>query len=351
MDFGLAQLPFLRDVTTKRASSYDKSGGNYDYWTLKPGETATLMECADPGVIRHIWMTFWNHEVVWPRKVVLRAFWDGELEPSIEAPIGDFFGIGFGILKNYCSAPLQMSPEDGKSLNSWWSMPFESARVEIVNEGKSPCNIYFYIDYEVVHDHKDLPTTRFHAQFRRENPTDGWLTEPYSPETMDEIMIRRPNLSGEGNYVALEAEGNGWYVGCNLSIDVFQKNPIDWYGEGDDMIFVDGEAWPPAIHGTGTEDYFGLAFSPKQEYCAPYHGLTVYSGTEEWPWSGKNCMYRYHVLDPVRFRKSIRVSFEHGNCNDLSNDYSSVAYWYQEEPHAPFPPFPSCDQRMPRVDA
>jgi len=136
-------------------------------------------------------------------------------------------------------------------------------------------------------------------------------------------------------------------VGCNLHIDVFERQVNDWYGEGDDMIFVDGEPFP-SLHGTGTEDYFCMAYCPQTEYCAPYHGLILYSGTPDWPWKGKNSMYRYHIEDPIHFRKSIKVTIEHGHANKLSNDYSSTAYWYQLEPHRAFPPLLPVGLRLPR---
>ncbi|MCK4513359.1 DUF2961 domain-containing protein, partial [bacterium] len=141
------------------------------------------------------------------------------------------------------------------------------------------------------------------------------------------------------------------YVGCNLNIDCFQRGANDWYGEGDDMIFVDGEPWPPSLHGTGTEDYFNTAFCPTQEFNTPYHGITLYSGNRaHWKWGGKNSMYRFHIPDPIYFQKSIRVTIEHGHDNLLSNDYSSTAYWYQEEPHISFPALPAVDARFPRED-
>ena len=135
-------------------------------------------------------------------------------------------------------------------------------------------------------------------------------------------------------------------MGCNLNVDVFERQGNDWYGEGDDMIFIDGAPWP-GLHGTGTEDYFNMAFCPREEYCAPSHGLTLYSGNSEWPWRGKNSMYRYHIDDPIRFHESIRVTIEHGHANKLSNDYSSTAYWYQTEPHGAFPALLSVAARMP----
>lgn len=116
------------------------------------------------------------------------------------------------------------------------------------------------------------------------------------------------------------------------------------------MIFIDGEPWPPRLHGTGTEDYFGTAFCPTQEFSAPYHGLTVYSGTPQWPWGGKNSMYRFHVEDPIRFEKEIRVTIETGHDNALANDYSSTAYWYQRGRRDPLPVLPPFGARVPRDD-
>ena len=147
----------------------------------------------------------------------------------------------------------------------------------------------------------------------------------------------------------LEAEGHGHYVGCNLAIHNLRAPGLEWnwYGEGDDMIFVDGEPFPPSLHGTGTEDYFNTAWCPTQEYSAPYHGITM---AGERNWAGKIALYRFHVEDPVRFQRSIRVTIEHGHANRRSDDYSSTAYWYQAEPHASFPPLPEVADRVPRTD-
>jgi hypothetical protein len=158
-----------------------------------------------------------------------------------------------------------------------------------------------------------------------------------------------PNLDAKGNYVILEAAGKGHYVGCHLDIDCFERGVQDWYGEGDDMIIIDGEPLP-RLYGTGTEDYFNTAFGPSQEFCTPYQGITVNSGTKEWPWAGKNSVYRFHIEDPIYFEKSIKVTIEHGEANLLSNDYSSTAYWYQTEPHLPFPPLLPVSQRSPRPE-
>jgi hypothetical protein len=343
----LGQLPFLRNYRSRRASSYDVTGGNRDWWEIASGETKTLMAEELPGCIRHIWMTVGGDDT-FPRKLVLRMFWDGEESPSVEVPLGDFFGIGHGVFKNFWSLPLQMSPDDGRGFNCWFPMPFDSARIELTNEGELPVNVYFYLDYEQYPEKLGRNVARFHAQWRREFKTDGWLFEKVNNDNVFEIWDRRPNVTGDDNYVILEATGSGVYVGCNLNIDVFEPQANDWYGEGDDMIFVDGEPWPPKLHGTGTEDYFNTAFGPRTEFNTPYHGITLYSGTPEWPWSGKNSMYRFHVEDPIRFRESIRVTIEHGHANDLSNDYSSTAYWYQTEPHGPFPALLPLALRLPR---
>jgi hypothetical protein len=353
---GLAGLPRLRrSVRRLRASSWDRTGANEDWWDFKPGETHTIAHATGPGCIRHIWMTMESHETGWPRQIMLRMWWDGETEPSVEVPIGDFFGIGHGVLKNFSCVPLQMSPQDGRGFNCWFPMPFASEmRIEVTNESAADYVLYFYVDYEGYGP--DAPETaalaeqgRFHAQWRRQNPTDGWADPARRGDLawLNEAW-RTANLSDAGNYVVLEATGRGHYVGCHLDVDVFERQVNDWWGEGDDMIVIDGEPWPPSLHGTGTEDYFNVAYGPSQEWQGPYHGITVYSGTKEWPWSGKNSLYRYHIEDPITFERSLRVSIEHGHANKLSNDYSSTAYWYQAEPHAPFPPLPAVEARLPR---
>lgn len=344
----LSSLPFLRDFSSCRSSSFDRDGNNSDWWTFEPGDLKTLMETDRPGCVRHIWMTIGNGGEHFLRRMVLRMYWDGEESPSVEVPLGDFFGIGHGVFKNFISAPLQMSPQDGRALNCWWPMPFNSAKITLHSECIEKANVYFYVDYEEHPAPQAENVGRFHAQWRRENPTEGWLTERLKGENIWDIWGRKPNLDGKDNYVLLEATGSGIYVGCNLNIDCFRREGNDWYGEGDDMIFIDGEPWPPSLHGTGTEDYFNMAFCPREEYCAPYHGLTLYSGNKDWNWKGKNSMYRYHIEDPIRFRKSIAVTIEHGHANKLTNDYSSTAYWYQMEPHGAFPLLLPVEKRLPR---
>ncbi|MCG8591279.1 MAG: DUF2961 domain-containing protein [Proteobacteria bacterium] len=369
MDLGhgsLAGLARLRSYKSRRLSSWDRSGGNRDCLLVKAGETAVLGEVKGAGCVRHIWVTTMalppeEHDLV---SLVLRVYWDGEVTPSVEVPLGDFFGLPFGLRRNFSSQPLQMSPQDGKSMNCWFPMPFaEGARFEVENQGQNLRFFYYYIDYEE-HAEPDAELARFHASWNRQNPTAGTARRQGFERRDYGYSDERPvgpglglggpwseaNLTGEENYVILEAEGRGHYVGCNLGVDVFERQVNDWYGEGDDMIFIDGEPWPPRLHGTGTEDYFNTAFCPKQEFSAPYHGLTVYSGTEAWPWGGKNCMYRFHIEDPIAFERSIRVTIETGHNNALANDYVSTAYWYQVGRRAPIRALPPVAERLPRPD-
>ena len=348
----LRDLPRLRNSRRKRASSWDTSGGNDDRLTINPGESATLAEMKGAGCVNHIWVTVANEHMTrtpatlepdFLRKILLKMYWDGEEEPSVLVPVGDFFGIGHARTTNFVSAPLQMSPEDGKSFNSFFHMPFaEGARIEIVSELESEkVFFYYYIDYEEF-DELEEGLGRFHAQWCRENPTDG---VEQGSQTNREFQLTGENIGGEGNYTILEAEGRGHYIGCVLNVhNLRETNQWNWYGEGDDMIFIDGEAWPPSLHGTGTEDYFNTAWCPQQEYSAPYHGITL--GGED-NWGGHISLYRFHVEDPITFENSIRVTIEHGHANKRSDDYSSVAYWYQSEPHKPFSILPVA-QRIPR---
>jgi hypothetical protein len=360
----LAGLPRLRRYERRRVSSWDRSGGNRDAVQVAPGATAVLAEIAGAGCVKHVWLTLMTlpADPFELRRTVLRAFWDGESSPSVEAPVGDFFGVAFGLRRNFASLPLQMSPQDGKAMNCWFPMPFASgARLEVENQGESLLVLFHYVDYEA-YPELDADLARFHAWWNRTPRTAGTAAERGYTRRDYRLADRsgaglgfggpweEPNLDGARNYVILEAEGRGHYVGCNLGVDVFERQLNDWYGEGDDMIFVDGEPWPPRLHGTGTEDYFNTAFCPRQEYSAPYHGITVYSGSEAWPWGGKNCMYRFHVEDPIAFERSIRVTIETGHANALANDYSSTAYWYQLGRRRPLPPLPPAPARLPRPD-
>jgi len=237
-----------------------------------------------------------------------------------------------------------MSPQDGKGFNCWFPMPFaRSARITATSECATEVLFYYYVDY---HRYDSLPDGLgyFHALWHRENPADGVSEEGM---TNEEYLFKGDNTTGDGNYVILEARGRGHYVGCNMNFHNLRiTEQWNWYGEGDDMIFVDGEAFPPSLHGTGTEDYFNTAWCPAEEYSSPYHGITMAGGPN---WSGKISLYRFHIEDPVCFRESLRVTIEHGHNNHRSDDISSTAYWYQAEPHMPFDLLP-VEQRIPRPD-
>lgn len=335
-----------RQGKRRRVSSYDPTGGNDDRKYIQPGETFTLADLTGAGCIRHIWMTLANEgfqvEKYAHRKIVLRMYWDGEQTPSVQAPLGDFFGMGHGITKNFVSAPLQMSPQDGQGMNSWWPMPYgNGARITVTNECDTVLILYYYVDYET-YDTLPEDMLRFHAQWHRECPTAG--TPDPQNEDHNAWCFEGENLDGRNNYLVLQAEGTGHYCGCNVNIHNLNPSGLwDWPGEGDDMIFIDGDT-QPTINGTGTEDYVNMAWCPTQEYNAPYHGL-ILGGRDNW--KGKITYYRYHIQDPVMFEKDIRVTIEHGHANHRSDDWSTTAYWYQTEPHKPFEPIADVTHRLP----
>jgi hypothetical protein len=266
--------------------------------------------------------------------------------------MGDFFGVGHSTSTTYASLPMVMAPSEGQGFNCYLPMPFsKGARIEVESQNfVSEIRLYYNIDYETW-DAPNDELGRLHACWHRQNPTDG-ITE--TPD-MDDHTFQHAgvNLSDEGNYLILEAEGQGQFVGVNLNIHPLRHSKLDnwnWYGEGDEMIFVDddneGKRWPPTLHGTGTEDYFNTAWGPNEKFDSPFFGLTLPGGHN---FSGFISWYRWHLLDPVRFTRSIRVSIEHGHANRRSDDYSSTAYWYQLEPHKPFTLAP-IEQRLPRAD-
>lgn len=336
---------------THRSSSYSREGDNRDRIRLQKGDIATLLDVNSPGVITHIWMTADSIEQNYLRKVLLRIYWDGEAEPSVLVPLGDFFGIGHGQTATYTSLPMVMAPYEGKGLNCYLPMPFhKSARMEVISDVTgSDVRLYYNIDYETWDNPLPQDFGTFHACWRRENPTDGIIQPPEMTE--DIFQHDGINLSDAGNYLLLEAEGAGQYIGCSLNIHTL-RDPKDfnWYGEGDEMMFIDddneGKRWPPTLHGTGTEDYFNTAWGTDEAFSSPFFGLPKPGGEH---YTGFISWYRWHLPDPVRFNRSIRISIEHGHANRRSDDYSSVAYWYQEEPHKPFGILPML-KRIPRAD-
>jgi len=302
--------------TSKRLSSYDRTGGNRDALTIEPGKTAILAEIKGPAAIHHIWTTV-SGEDFYAKKLVLRMYWDGEESPSVEAPLGDFFGVGHGLNRNLSSLPISNSSE-GRARNCYWYMPFRwSAIVTVTNEGEKPVSaFYYYIDYRELPDLKpDVPY--FHARYNQAFPA-----------------------TGDKNYPILEAQGAGHYVGCIYNV---LQRAMGWWGEGDDMIYVDGET-TPSLHGTGSEDYFSDAWGMRE-------GLNLFYGCplqeDDFQVGSKASVYRFHIPDPIPFKKSIRVTIEHGHGNDRSDYLSSVAFWYQTEPHIPFPELPAADKRLP----
>ncbi|HEV2485364.1 MAG TPA: glycoside hydrolase family 172 protein [Terracidiphilus sp.] len=331
----------LRNYKTRRSSSWDRTGGNRDATPVESGQSATLLDITGAGVVTHIWFTIASPDPMHLKNLVLRAWWDGESTPSVETPIGDFFGLGLGEYFVYQSALLAVAPI--KALNAYFQMPFStSARITVTNEGKVRTNALYYAI-----DHVTLPTIpadlgRFHAQYRQAAPCHGWTndwTNNGSPGIND-----RKNLDGQDNYVFMEAKGKGHFVGVTQAV---LQNQTGWFGEGDDMIFIDGDKLP-TINGTGSEDYyngawdFGLQSFGYQHNGAPYMVDPERIG-------GRYCLYRWHTESPITFDESIRVTIEHGHANHRSDDFYSVAYWYQTEPHAAFPALPAAEDRIPKM--
>jgi hypothetical protein len=326
---------------SRRFSSYDRTGGNGDNISqIASGARRDIFDVKGAGVITHIWVTIAPPPPALSRHdVILRMYWDGETTPSVEAPIGDFFGQGWDESYPFAALPLAAGPREGRAMVCYFAMPFATgARIEIQNDTDQTIDaFYYYVDYtELAALAPDLG--RFHAWYNHA------LTEA-PPEGENEWSVLGPqgkNTTGERNYLIADIVGKGHYVGVNYYVD----NPsVMWYGEGDDMFFIDGEAWPPSLHGTGTEDYFNTSWSPNALFQHPYFGYgRVPSGTG---WLGRTHVYRFHMSDPVYFDRSLRFSIEHGHNDNLTLDLSSVAYWYQNEPHKPFPPFPSRASRKP----
>lgn len=294
--------------------------------SLKGNETFTLADVTGPGAIQHIWITC--HPTFW-RRLVLRMYWDNETTPSVEVPLGDFFCNGWNERCNVSSLPIAVNPAGG--FNSYWEMPFHKhARITIENISPDTLNGFYY---QVTYILTEIPETAayFHAQWRRANPVQGAI------------------------HTILEAvQGFGQYVGTYLAVGV---NNNGWWGEGEIKFFMDGDGEFPTICGTGTEDYFGGAWDwemPIGQYCTyttAYMGLPqvikpdgLYHSTQRFG------MYRWHVMDPIRFQKDLRVTIQdlgwrsqisgEGRYLARQDDIASTAYWYQVEPHAPFPTLP-----------
>jgi len=319
-----------------KQSSFDRTGGNKDFWPIPGGGVREVFNANGPGVITHIWFTIAARSANHLKEIVLRGYWDGNEKPSIEAPIGDFFGLNLGQYAIYQSAYLACSP--GKSLNCYFAMPFrKSARFTVTNEGKEDANAFYSnIDYQIVSSLPD-DTLYFHAQYRQAAPCVPVAAA--NPKT---------NLDGAANYIYAEARGRGHLMGVTLGV---LQNADGWWGEGDDMIFVDDEA-KPAINGTGSEDYFlgswdfggrdGAIPFAHDQYGAPLIVAAERTG-------GRYCCYRWHGDNPVTFQKYLKHTMEHGHANDRGDNFYSVCYWYQAQPYTDFPKLPAVADRIPRV--
>ena len=302
------------------------------YVNIKPGETFTLAEITGPGAIQHIWMTptgTWRYSI-------LRFYWDDEKEPSIEVPVGDFFGMGWGEYAQINSLTVTVNP--GSAFNCYWPMPFrKKCRITMQNINSEQMTLFYQVDYTLT----DIPddAAYFHAQFRRSNPTKG------------SVYVLTDSIKGKGQY-----------VGTYLAWGVHNNG---WWGEGEIKFFMDGDTQFPTINGTGTEDYFCGSYdfdSHKKnalnqeivdytEFSTPYTGLPqVIRGDGHYQVMQKFGLYRWHIMDPIRFEKSLKVTIQDlgwrsgGRYLLQHSDISSVVYWYQTEPHAPFPKLPSKDE-------
>ncbi|MGH7144058.1 MAG: glycoside hydrolase family 172 protein [Planctomycetota bacterium] len=337
----LKTLTHLQAGKSGRASSWDTSGRNDDRWLIPAGRSVVLADIKGPGAITHIWMTQ-NRNY---RECLLKITWDDAKKPSVLCPLGDFFGLGHNIVNSYQSLLFTASTYEnnrfntGCALNCYAPMPFaKRAKIELVNESREPHLQYFYIDYETWPGAALPPDTGyFHAEFRRENPFGGWGPE-IRVNTPDADIANKERLAWDNNYVLLETTGRGHYLGCNLSVTNFHGT---WWGEGDDMIWVDGYKWPPDLHGTGSEDYLNQAWG-MQPNAFLRNGTSIF----EKHTGGYQTSYVHHIENPVRFQKSIKVTIEHGHGNHLCNEMSSVAYWYAEKPAAA-KAVPPVAQRLP----
>ena len=324
----LTGLEKLKDFEAMRASSCapDWRNGNDDWRPIEPGGTLVLADLKGPGMITHFWNTIAHQAPFYSRLMTLRVYWDGEKNPSVECPIGDFFGIGHGMDKSFVSLPIKVS-SDGRGRNCYWPMPFrKSARITVTNESDKRCDaFYFYLDWQ---KYKSLPkdTAYFHAMYRQEYPC---------------VMGR--------NYLLADLVGRGHYVGTVQSV---QNMSSGWYGEGDDFFFIDGEA-EPRLRGTGTEDYFCDGWGFRQQ-DGPFYGAPLWEGYEA---GNRGSVYRFHIPDPVPFKKSLRVEIEHKGSQQFPDGkssgfierddlMSSVAFWYQIEPHKPWPALPPGPERL-----
>ena len=321
---GKGGMATLEEGSASRAARELGQGWKVNpYVHIEPGETFTLGEIEGSGMINHIWMT----PVGDYRLMIFRFYWDGEEQPSVEAPVGDFFAAGWGMGKEPRITSLAMCVNPRSGLNSYWQMPFrKGARVTMENMGEKRATVYYQIDYSLEAVAEDTPY--FHAQFRRVNPL------PYK-----DVYTIVDGIKGHGHYV-------GTYLAHGA-------NSPGWWGEGEIKFFLDGDTDFPTICGTGEEDYFCGSYGyndRKENGKEVYDSFTSpYTGFYHVPFDGEQRrfgQYRWHITDPVRFEEDLKVTIQsigwqsEGRYLPLEDDLASVAYWYQIEPHNPFPALP-----------
>ena len=311
----LTGIESLKQGKLIQVSSYDTTGGNNDRINIPAGQTAVIFDQQGPGVIARIWITIDSRDRYFLRRMLLRFYWDEETEPSAEVPVGDFFGCGF----EYRQHASALSGMTSGGYYCYFPMPFDQrGRIEVVNETVAEVYaLYYQVEYYLRDMRLPDGTPYFHAQWNRQ--------------------IRTNN---DSNYTILKAEGKGFFAGVSMNMQAY--NGSLWFLEGDEMVYVDGEK-EPSIRGTGTEDYFNSGWYFKQgEFDTPFHGLVLKD--EE---AGRVTAYRYHIPDPIPFKKSILFTIEHGHGNESMADYSSTAYWYQTEPHLTLPGILPSNARIP----
>ena len=328
---GLPAYARAQNYKSMKQSSWDRKGGNYDWWQIEAGGTHEVFTADGPGVITHLWFTF-----IQPRirrgdamkAVVLRMFWDGSEKPSVEVPICDFFGMNTGEFFTYQSAFLNVA---SRGMNCYFAMPYKkSARVTISNEADGPMQFYANIDYKLMHD---LPSDAmyFHAQYRQSVPTSALKAEGAI------------NLDGKGNYIFLETRGRGHFMGVTWGVIQCSDG---WWGEGDDMTFIDDEV-TPSLNGTGAEDYLNAGYGLGTPFAYLYNGAPHVIDPDKI--NGRACMYRWHADCPITFQKYFKHTIEHGEANNRADMYYSVAYWYAAEIADDFPQLPPVAERSTRL--
>jgi hypothetical protein len=322
-------LPARKDFSAARASSTDPNGRNNDSRRIEPGQTLTLMDVQGAGRITHIWFTINSPSPDHLRELVLRMTWDDAARPAVECPIGDFFALGHGKYVQFTSAPIMIGSRN--ALNCYWPMPFRKhALLSVANEGNRPVNsFYFNIDYRL-DPNPDPALGYFHTQYRT-----------YFPAPVGKPLT------------ICETKGAGHFVGTFISV---LANSDGWWGEGNDIWFVDGSE-KPVITGTGSEDYFCGAWDFGQAFWTPYFGVPYYDNREK---GGEkrgilNTCYRWHLQDPVPFKQSLLLNLEHGSWGGnedrkpFTNHYTTLGYFYLDSPEGDAPALPAYKDRVPTL--